>query len=90
MKNRAMTKVAEASIRNARENRDEVSRWLAAEVLLADLVALEDDELAERLLALQDRLEAQARMRYGLSGKPCANDLGAEGARAGLADDPVV
>ena len=68
MRKRTMTKVAEASIRNARENRDEVARWLAAEVLLADLMALEDDELADRLLALQDRLEALARMRYGIPG----------------------
>lgn len=84
-----MAKVAEASIRNARENRDEVSRWLAAEVLLADPVALEDDELADRLLALQDRLEALARLRYGVSGKPCANDLSSEGAEAARADDLI-
>lgn len=59
--------LAEVSLRNLRENRDSMARWLAAEVLLSDPVALEDGELAERLLALQDRLEALTRERYGLS-----------------------
>ena len=75
MKNRTMAKIVDASFRNARENRDEVARWLAAEVLLGDLVALEDDELAERLLALQERLEALARTRYGVAGEPSANGV---------------
>lgn len=72
-----MTKVVDASFRNAREHREDTARWLAAEVLLADPAALEDDELAERLLALQDRLEALARVRYGVPGEPSANDLSA-------------
>jgi hypothetical protein len=75
MDSRTMTKVADASFRNARENREDTARWLAAEVLLANPVALEDDELAERLLALQDRLEALARARYGLPGVPSATEL---------------
>ncbi len=58
--------LVEASLRNARENREEMARWLAAEVLLADPVALEDGELAERLIALQDRIEALARARHGV------------------------
>ena len=65
-----MTQVAEASFRNARENPDELARWLAVEVLLTDPVALEDDTLLERLLALQDRLEVLARVRYGLPTEP--------------------
>jgi hypothetical protein len=65
-----MTKLADASFQNARENRDDTARWLAVEVLLANPAVLEDDELADRLLALQDRLEAVARVRYGLSGEP--------------------
>ena len=65
-----MTKLVDASFRNARERRDDTARWLAAEVLLDDPVALEDDELVERLLALQDRLEALARVRYGLTEAP--------------------
>jgi hypothetical protein len=75
MDSRTMTKIADASFRNARENREDTARWLAAEVLLTDLVALGDDELAERLLALQDRLEALARVRYGLPGAPSTTDL---------------
>ena len=77
MDSRTMAKVVDASFRNARENRNDTARWLAAEVLLADPVALEDDELAERLLALQDKLEALARVRYGVPGEPGANDLSA-------------
>jgi hypothetical protein len=56
----------EVSLRNLREDRDNMARWLAAEVLLSDPVALEDKELTERLLALQDRLEALTRQRYAL------------------------
>ena len=65
-----MTQVAEACFRNARENPDDIARWLAVEVLLTDPVALEDDALVERLLALQDRLEFHARVRYGLPTEP--------------------
>jgi hypothetical protein len=35
--------------------------------LLADPVTLEDDDLVERLHALQDRLEHRTRVRYGVS-----------------------
>jgi hypothetical protein len=58
--------LAEVSLRNLRENRDDSARWLAVEVLLSDPVALQDDELAARLASLQDRLEDLARARYGL------------------------
>lgn len=58
--------LVEAGLRNARENRDEMARWLAVEVLLADPVALDDGELGERLIALQDRIEALARARHGV------------------------
>jgi hypothetical protein len=67
---RTLAKVADASFRNARENPGDMARWLAVEVLLTDPAALEDDELAERLVALQDRLEALARGRYGLPTEP--------------------
>ena len=77
MSSRIMTEVVDVGFRNARENREDTARWLAVEVLLTDPVALEDDELAERLLALQDRLEALARARYGLPGAPGATDLNA-------------
>jgi hypothetical protein len=61
------TELVEVSLRNLREDRDNMARWLAAEVLLSDPVALEDKELAERLLALQERLEALTRQRYGVA-----------------------
>jgi hypothetical protein len=59
--------LAQISLQNLRDNREDTARWLAVEVLLSDPDALEDDELAGRLCALQDRLEAQARARYGIS-----------------------
>ncbi len=68
------TKVIDACFRNARENPDDMARWLAAEVLITDPVALEDDELVERLLSLQDRLEVHARVRCGLPLEPSAGD----------------
>ena len=77
MDDRTMAKVVDASFRNAREHRDDTARWLAAEVLLANPAALEDDELAERLLARQDRLEALARVRYGVCGEPTTGDQNA-------------
>ena len=59
--------LVEASLSNFREHRDEAARWLAVEVLLADPAVLEDDELVDRLCRLQDRLEAVARVRYGVA-----------------------
>jgi hypothetical protein len=64
--------LVETSLRNARENRDDMARWLAVEVLLSDPVALEDEGLIERLLALQDRIEALTRARHGLPAEPRA------------------
>lgn len=59
--------LVEASLGNLREHRDDAARWLAVEVLLSDEAALEDDGLAARLHALQDRLEAATRARYGVA-----------------------
>jgi hypothetical protein len=59
--------LVEASLSNLREHRDAAARWLAIEVLLSDEAALEDDDLASCLHALQGRLEAQARRRYGVA-----------------------
>ena len=59
--------LVETSFRNLRENRDSSARWLAVEVLLSDPDALGDEALVSQLIALQDRLEQQARVRYGLS-----------------------
>jgi hypothetical protein len=67
-------KIIDACFRNSRENPDGMARWLAAEVLITDPVALEDDELVEGLLSLQDRLEVHARVRYGLPLEPRAED----------------
>jgi hypothetical protein len=39
----------EQSLRNAREHRDDMARWLAVEVLLNDPVALDDPALEEHL-----------------------------------------
>ena len=59
--------LVEASLSNLRDHRDDAARWLAIEVLLSDETVLEDDDLVTRLHALQDRVEAQARQRYGVA-----------------------
>ncbi len=59
--------LVEASLGNLREHRDDAARWLAVEVLLADEMALEDDDLVIRLHGLQDRLEEMTRLRYGVA-----------------------
>ncbi len=59
--------LVEASLGNLREHRDDAARWLAVEVLLSDEAALEDGDLVDGLCRLQDRLEAQARQRYGVA-----------------------
>lgn len=58
--------LVELSLANFREHRDTAARWLAVEVLLSDEPILEDENLASALHALQDRLETQARARYGV------------------------
>ena len=56
-----VNELTELSLRNAREHRDDMARWLALEVLLNDEVALEDALLQEHLIMLQDKIEAKAR-----------------------------
>jgi hypothetical protein len=58
--------VLELALRHAREQRDEITLWLAAQVLMTDDVALADAALQDRLLVLQDRIENMMRARYGL------------------------
>lgn len=59
--------LVELSLANLRDHRADAARWLAVEVLLSDEAALEDDDLVDRLCSLQDRLEAQTRLRYGVA-----------------------
>lgn len=56
-----MNEILEQSLRNAREHRDDMARWLAVEVLLNDPTALEDPALEERLYLLQDKIEEKLR-----------------------------
>lgn len=56
-----MNEILERSLRNAREHRDDMSRWLAVEVLLNDPTALGDSVLEEHLYTLQDKIEQQLR-----------------------------
>jgi hypothetical protein len=51
----------ELSLRNAREHRDDMARWLALEVLMTDEMALEDAMLQDHLILLQDKIEAKVR-----------------------------
>jgi hypothetical protein len=57
----AVNENLELSLRHAREQRDDMARWLAVEVLLSDPKALEDAVLEERLYALQDKIEQKLR-----------------------------
>jgi hypothetical protein len=56
-----MNDLKEVSLRNAREHRDDMARWLALEVLMTDEMALEDTTLQEHLILLQDKIEAKVR-----------------------------
>jgi hypothetical protein len=58
--------VLELALRHAREQRGEITLWLAAQVLMTDDVALADGALRDRLIVLQDRVENMMRARYGL------------------------
>jgi hypothetical protein len=52
-----------ASLDCLREHRDEMALWLALEVLQLDPVALQDDELLNRLGSCQERLEERLRAK---------------------------
>lgn len=71
--------VLELCLRHAREQRDEITLWLAVQVLMRDDVALADDALQDRLILLQDRIENMMRFRYGLPDR----DAGGQGAGSG-------
>jgi hypothetical protein len=58
--------VLELCLRHAREQRDEITLWLAVQVLATDDVATADEALQDRLLVLQDRIENMMRARYSL------------------------
>jgi hypothetical protein len=58
--------VLELCLRHAREQRDEITLWLAVQVLMSDDVALADEVLQDRLCVLQDRIENHMRARHGL------------------------
>ena len=58
--------VLELCLRHAREERDEITLWLAVQVLMSDDVALADEVLQDRLCVLQDRIENHMRARHGL------------------------
>jgi hypothetical protein len=51
----------EMSLQAGRDHRDDMARWLALELLMTDEIALEDDTLQERLIVLQDKIEAKMR-----------------------------
>jgi hypothetical protein len=52
--------VLELCLRHAREQRNEITLWLAVQVLISDDVALAD-ALQDRLVVLQDRIENMMR-----------------------------
>jgi hypothetical protein len=66
--------VLELALLHAREQRDEITLWLAAQVLMSDDVALADDTLQDRLIVLQDRIENMMRARYGLPDRDATSE----------------
>lgn len=57
----------EQAVQAGREHRDEMTRWLALEVLLTDELAAQDDVLQERLGVLQEATEERLRARTAAS-----------------------
>jgi hypothetical protein len=70
--------VLELCLRHAREQRDEITLWLAVQVLMADDVAVADEALQGRLCVLRDRIENHVRARHGLPDRD-AGHPGGEG-----------
>jgi hypothetical protein len=68
--------VLELALRHAREQRDEITLWLAVQVLMTDDVALADDTLQDRLIVIQDRIENMMRARYGLADRDAGRGPG--------------
>jgi hypothetical protein len=58
--------ILELCLQHAREQRDEITLWLAVQVLMSDDVATADEALQDRLCVLQDRIENHMRARHGL------------------------
>jgi hypothetical protein len=56
-----MNEILELSLKNAREHRDDMARWLAVEVLLNDPWVLADPVLEEHLYLVQDKIEQKLR-----------------------------
>jgi hypothetical protein len=52
----------EKSLQAGRDHRADMARWLALELLMTDEIALQDDALQERLILLQDKIEAKMRV----------------------------
>jgi hypothetical protein len=79
----------ELSLRHAREQRQDMALWLAVEILMTDDMALADEELQNRLISLQDRIEdkarASARNARAPSKLPASNRTVAESCGQGLA-----
>jgi hypothetical protein len=75
--------VLELCLRHAREQRDEITLWLAVQVLMTDDVALADDALQDRLCVLQDRIENMMRARHGLPDRDAGEPTESARERAG-------
>jgi hypothetical protein len=80
--------VLELALRHAREQRDEITLWLAVQVLMTDDVALADDALQDRLCVLQDRIENMMRARYGLPDRDAGHTAKEAARGTGNAGEP--
>jgi hypothetical protein len=61
------SETVDRAVQAGREHRDDMARWLAVEVLITDELAAQDEALTDRLLALQETIEARLRAKTGAS-----------------------
>lgn len=64
----------EQAIQAGREHRDEMTRWLALEVLLTDELAGQDGVLQDRLSVLQETIEERLRAKTSTPREQAAHD----------------
>jgi hypothetical protein len=70
--------ILELTLQLAREQRDEITLWLAVQTLMTDNVATADAVLTDRLCILQDRVENMLRARYDLPNRDSGREATGE------------
>ena len=63
----ATADVAELAVQACREQRTDMARWLALEVLMSDELVEKDEVLWDRLSILQETMEEKIRAKAGVA-----------------------